>query len=251
MDWRLIPLEFDDDSYLKMAKEEAVMEAVRNGAPPTLRFYSWNYPAVTIGFFQKGEVELNLDACKQDNIEVFRRLTGGGAVYKQPGAEINYSLVIREDDPKIPKDIEESYRLICGAVMFGLKKLGFNTTFNPINDILLNGLKISGNAQTRVNNVLLQHGTILFDVDFDKMFHYLNIDEVKRKKQTDTVKNLVTGLRSFNPGVTFNDVESAIISGFEEIFKIRCKSTTLSKEELIRANTLRSKYADESFITWR
>lgn len=249
--WRLIPLEFSDDSCLLMSKEEAVMNAVRDGAPPTLRFYSWLTPAVALGFFQKGDVELNLAACKKDGVDVFRRITGGGAVYKQPGGEINYSLIIREDDPMIPKDIEESYHLICGAVMLGLKKLGFETSFKPINDILLNGLKISGNAQTRVDNVLLQHGTILFDVDFDKMFSYLNIDEVKRKKKTDDVKNLVVGLRHFKPNLSFDEVEHAIIKGFEETFNINCEQTELSQKELDDAISLKPKYSDQSFISWR
>lgn len=251
MNWRLIHLEIDDDSYLKMSKEEAIMNAVRDGAPPTLRFYSWSKPAVALGFFQKGDVELNLDVCKLDNVDVFRRITGGGAVYKQPNAEINYSFIIREDNPLIPKDIEESYHLICGAVMLGLSKLGFDTTFKPINDILLDGMKISGNAQTRVNNVLLQHGTILFDVDYDKMFTYLNINEIKKKKQTDDVKKLVTGLRSFKPDLSFEEVESAIIKGFEETFNTSFESTKLSEKEISQAVSLRSKYSDESFISWR
>lgn len=227
------------------------MNAVRTGAPPTLRFYSWNKPAVALGFFQKGDLELNLSACKKDGVDVFRRITGGGAVYKQPNAEINYSFIIREDHPLIPKNIEESYHLICGAVMLGLKKLGFDTTFKPINDILLNGLKISGNAQTRVDNVLLQHGTILFDVDFDKMFNYLNIDEVKRKKQTDNVKNLVVGLRSFKPNLTFVEVQDAIVDGFKETFNTNFEIAELSDAEVKEAESLRSKYSDEAFISWR
>lgn len=251
MVWRLIPLEFSDDSCLLMSKEEAIMNSVRDGARPTVRFYSWLIPAVALGFFQKGDVELNLAACKKDGVDVFRRITGGGAVYKQPGAEINYSFIIREDDPRIPKDIEESYHLICGAVMLGLKRLGFDTTFKPINDILLNGLKISGNAQTRVDNVLLQHGTILFDVDFDKMFTYLNIDEVKKKKQTDDVKKLVVGLRHFKPNLSFDEVEAAIVKGFEETFNESFDEADLTREELSDAIYLKSKYSDESFISWR
>src|SRR6056297_4081389 len=115
--FRVIPLEEEEDSFMKMATEEAIMNAVRAGRVlPTLRFYSWKKPAVALGFFQQADKELNLDACKKDDIEIFRRITGGGAVYKSPEFELNYSFIIGEDDPAIPKDVEKSYQLICGAL---------------------------------------------------------------------------------------------------------------------------------------
>ena len=160
--WRYITLESEKDSFSKMATEEAIMEEVRSKkSPPTLRFYSWNKPAVSLGFFQDAKEELDLSECKKDNIEIFRRITGGGAVYKSDSYELNYSFIIREDENLIPKDVEKSYRLICGALIEALRNLGYDAKFNPINDIVISTKKVSGNAQTRIDNVLLHHGTIL------------------------------------------------------------------------------------------
>lgn len=251
-EWRAIPLEQEQDSFMKMAVEEAIMNAVRTGcSPPTLRFYAWNKPAVALGYFQEAGKELNMNACKEDDIEIFRRLTGGGAVYKSPEFELNYSFIIREDNPKIPKDVEASYRLLCGAVIKGLEKIGFTTEFKPINDIMLGGKKVSGNAQTRVDNVLLHHGTILLKPETEKMFTYLKIDDKKLlEKKVRTVKELVTGLSSYG-AVTKEGLQKAIIEGFKEAFDVCFAQSELSKSESDDARKLYPKYVDEKFIYWR
>ncbi|MFW6282663.1 MAG: lipoate--protein ligase family protein, partial [Minisyncoccales bacterium] len=147
-EYRVISLEQEQDSFMKMAIEEAIINEVRKGnSPPTLRFYAWKTPAVALGYFQEVNKEINILTCKKDNVEIFRRITGGGAVYKSPQFELNYSFIIREEEPNIPKDVEASYELLCGAIILGLKKLGIKTNFKPINDIMLNGKKVSGNAQ--------------------------------------------------------------------------------------------------------
>jgi lipoate-protein ligase A len=250
--YRVIPLEQEDDSYMKMAKEEAIMNSLRQGtSPPTLRFYSWTKPAVALGYFQKADEELNLNLCKKDNIEVFRRLTGGGAVYKSPQYEFNYSFIIREDDPTIPKDVEKSYEIICSAIIIGLKKLGFETKFKPINDIMLDGKKVSGNAQTRVDNVILHHGTILLKPQVEEMFKYLKIDEEKLlKKKVKDVKDLVTGLNEIKK-VTKQQLQEAIIKGFSETFSKSFIQKNITQEEQDFANQAYKKYSNDEFIYWR
>ena len=251
--WRLLRLETQDDSFLKMAKEEAIMDALRAGqVPATLRFYAWSKPAVAIGYFQEVDKELDLSRCRADGVELFRRLTGGGAVYKFPTYELNYSFIIHEDDLRVPKDIEASYKLICGAVMKGLARLGFVTTFKPINDILLDGKKISGNAQTRVDNVLLQHGTILLRPDIKKMFTYLKIDDEKlREKKVAHVSDLVTGLCETRQ-VSQVEVQDAITEGFRDVFGEEFEeAANLTPAELARAKDLYSKYAGDEWNLWR
>ncbi|MFW5976925.1 MAG: lipoate--protein ligase family protein, partial [Candidatus Nanoarchaeia archaeon] len=127
-EYRVISLEQEQDSFMKMAIEEAIINEVRKGnSPPTLRFYAWKTPAVALGYFQEVNKEINILTCKKDNVEIFRRITGGGAVYKSPQFELNYSFIIREEEPNIPKDVEASYELLCGAIILGLKKLGIKT----------------------------------------------------------------------------------------------------------------------------
>lgn len=247
VEWRLIGLEESQNSFEKMALEEAIMDSVRtNSSPPTLRFYSWNKPAVSIGFFQNPEKELNLENCKKDSIEVFRRITGGGAVFKSV-EEINYSFVIREDEPLIPKEVIKSYELICGAIITGLKELGFNPKFKPINDIMILEKKFSGNAQTRINNVLLHHGTILLKVN-PKMFSYLNINEQKLlEKKVSKPSELVTGLHDHKI-IPKQEIINAITTGFEKTFNKKFVLNKLTKNELLNTKKLVPKYSSKEFV---
>ena len=112
-------------------------------------------------------------------MDYVRRITGGGAVFHDN--ELTYSIVIPESHPQIPKNIIDSYKRICGAIMKGLDKLGIDSKYFPINDILTNNKKISGNAQTRKSKTVLQHGTILMDVDVEKMFSLLKVPDEKIK----------------------------------------------------------------------
>ena len=176
MKWRVIPLH-TTDAFTAMAIDEAVSESVLKGEPPTIRFWRWNPSAVSIGYFQNVEDELDLDMCKKMNVDVVRRRTGGGAVYHDYDGEVTYSVIGKEE--LFPKGITESYYLICGWIIDSLTMLGIQSEFKPINDIVVNGKKISGNAQTRRNGILLQHGTILVDLDVKKMFSLLKVGKEK------------------------------------------------------------------------
>src|SRR5208282_4253098 len=103
--------------------------------------------AVSIGTFQSMANEVNVEECNRSNVSYVRRLTGGGAVYHDSNGEITYSVIAPES--LFPKNIIESYKVICSWVISGLAILGIKAEFVPINDIVVNGKKISGNAQTR------------------------------------------------------------------------------------------------------
>lgn len=175
MKWRVIEMEACD-AFTNMAIEEAAWEGVRNGtSPPTIRFYCYKPHAVSIGCFQSIRDEVNLEVCKNSGIDVVRRWTGGGAVYHDQ--EITYGVIAPLN--LFPKKIIESYRLICGWLVRGLESLGIEAEFRPVNDILVGGKKISGSAQTRRGGVLLQHGTLLYDLDLATMFSALNVSREK------------------------------------------------------------------------
>ncbi len=215
----------NNNAYLNMGINEALMKKCTEGViPPTLLFFAWKPPAISIGYFQGLKEEVDLDKCKELGIDYVRRITGGGAVFHD--AELTYSIVIPEKD--CPDDILESYGLICGAIIKGLKHLGINAEYAPINDILCNGRKISGNAQTRRNGVVLQHGTILLDVDVDKMFSLLKVpDEKIKDKLIASVKERVAGINK-----TYDEVASALRKGFQEQFNAELVEDSLTEEEL-------------------
>ena len=194
MKWRVIGFS-RNDAYTNMAIDEAVSESVRSGSQPTIRFYGWNPSAISIGYFQGIDREVDIEKCRKLGIDIVRRRTGGGAVYHDTEGEITYSVIAKEET--FPKDILASYKEICSWVTKSLSYLDIESEFKPINDIVTNGKKISGNAQTRRQGVLLQHGTILYSVDIEKMFSILKVpDEKIRDKMIATVKDRVTSVSS-------------------------------------------------------
>lgn len=210
--WRLLPHNLNN-YYYQMALDEAILLSVAsNKSPPTLRFYHWIKPAVSIGYFQSVKKGVNIANCKKDKVAIFRRMTGGGAVYKDPKGEINYSLIIKENDPLIPSSIVDSYRAIEQGLITGLAYSGLKTEYSGINDVVLNGKKISGNAQTRKNGAILQHGTILLDFDVEKMIRYLNIsaDKISDKGIKD-IKSRVGTIKQYAPNLSAKKLEMNII----------------------------------------
>ena len=243
--WRLLKTGYNT-AYRNMAIDWAVLSANSKGkVPPTVRFYGWEPRAISIGYFQSLEEEVNLDMCSKMGVDYVRRITGGGAVFHDE--ELTYSIVIPESHPQIPKNIIESYGRICGALMKGLDELGIKSQYVPINDIVANGRKISGNAQTRKSKTVLQHGTILIDVDVDKMFSLLKVPNEKiRDKLIEDVKQRVTSIKHIiNSSIKFDEVADAMKKGFEKEFNVTLVEGELTPEEV----ELTDKYEKEFFST--
>ncbi len=189
--WRVIGLEARTGAE-NMAVDEAIAAGIAAGtSPPTIRFYTWSPSAVTVGYFQCLHDEVNTEACAMKGIDVVRRRTGGGAVYHDRQGEITYSVIAPESC--FSKDIRVSYREICNWIIGGLAILDISAEFRPINDVTVAGRKISGNAQTRRQGVLTQHGTILYALDRDTMFSLLRPSTKKLlDKPVDSFKASVT-----------------------------------------------------------
>ncbi len=236
MKWRVIPLQANN-AFMNMAIDEAVSESVASGALPTIRFYTWKPSAVSIGYFQGLNDEVDVNIAKELGVDIVRRRTGGGAVYHDATGELTYSVIAPET--QMPHGIRESYQLICGWIIDSLKALGISAEFKPINDIITAGKKISGNAQTRRNGVLLQHGTLLYDLDVRTMFTLLKVPKEKiSDKMIQSVEERVTKVLNFG-SFTIDEVYKAMLSGFtrEKEFEIG----SLSAEELGRAEELAKK----------
>src|SRR5919198_6463599 len=184
---------------LNMAIDEALIENI--GEAPVLRIYGWRPAAISVGYFQSIKEEVDLEKCNQLGVDVVRRLTGGGAVLHE--FELTYSFITKQ----YQQNIMESSMWICDAIVMSINRLGFDASFVPLNDIVVNGKKVSGSAQTRKNGVLLQHGTLLLDLDVDKMFSVLKVPSEKVKdKIIKDVKERVSSLS----GTTFEDMASSL-----------------------------------------
>jgi lipoate---protein ligase len=234
-------------AYRNMAIDLAVLKANSEGhVPPTVRFYYWQPSAITIGYFQSLKEEVDLDMCKKQGVDYVRRITGGGAVFHEH--ELTYSIVIPESHVEMPKNIMDSYSRICGAIMKGLKNIGIDSTYHPINDILSNGKKISGNAQTRKYNTVLQHGTVLLDVDVEKMFSLLRVANEKMiDKLVSDVKQRVTSIKHvLDREVFFDELLDDMKKGFEDEFNVELIKGELTDYEL----ELSDKFDKERFASY-
>jgi lipoate---protein ligase len=210
-----------------MALDQVLMSKV-DDCTPVLRLYGWKPAAVSIGYFQSIEQEVDIKKCEDLGIDVVRRITGGGAVLHEQ--EVTYSFITKI----FPANIRESYRVICEPVVMCLKSLGFDAKFSPLNDITVKNKKVSGNAQTRRENVLLQHGTILLDIDVDKMFSVLKVPSEKIKdKAIQDVKERVMGLKS-----SFDEVANQLWQSFGRSFKAEVFSDKARTDEIIEAKIL-------------
>jgi len=251
--WRLIDMRIEN-APTQMAIDEAIAIArLKHDAPNTIRVYRWHPSAVSIGYFQSIEKEVNLEACKTYGVDVIRRITGGGAVYHDYGGEITYSLVVPENHPSMPRGILESYGKICGAIVNGLGHLGVDAKFKPVNDIVAGGKKISGNAQTRRHGVVLQHGTILVDSDIKRMFEVLRVSDAKiSDKLIQGVEERVTNIRRYlERDVSFDEARKALIKGFEESFDMELVPGELTEEEEILVRELYEKYSSHDWVFQR
>ena len=251
--WRLIDMRIED-APTQMSIDEAIAKArLVEDNPNTIRLYRWSPSAVSIGYFQGIEQEVNIHACRDLGVDVIRRITGGGAVYHDYNGEITYSLVAPVTDPKIPRDILSSYALICGAIVRGLGELGVDAEFKPVNDIVAGEKKISGNAQTRRYGVVLQHGTVLVDSDIQTMFNVLRVSDAKiSDKMIQAVQERVTNLRRYlGREVSFNEARGALIYGFEKTFDMILEPGNLSDYELELVRELYGKYSSREWVFQR
>jgi lipoate-protein ligase A len=244
MKYRMIPFQYFN-AFMNMALDEAIMEEVRKGTSlPTIRFYGWTPSAVSIGIFQGIRNEVNLEEARLQGVDVVRRMTGGGAVYHDEFGEVTYSLIAPQD--QYSANIVTSYEEICQGIIHALLAVDIQASFQPVNDILVKGQKISGNAQTRKNGVLLQHGTILYQVDVETMFTLLNVSEVKiSDKLIKSVKKRVTSIQE-QVHVSMEVLQKALEVGFSLGNEIVVGS--YSQGEMIRAKELaEQKFSSEAW----
>lgn len=250
-EWRLLSLRIDD-AFMSMAIDEALLRLNAEGKTPnTIRFWRWQPSAVSLGCFQSVEREVDLACARRHGVDVVRRITGGGAVFHDFNGELTYSVVCRRGD--LPEDIIESYRLICGGLVKGFRNLGLKAEFKPVNDILVNGKKISGSAQTRRWGSVLQHGTVLIDPDIRLMFELLKVspEKISDKFIASVYERVTTVVRELKRKPSFEEVRNAMRAGFEQAFGIKLIERGLMQEELDLAAKLKPKYASEGWLKKR
>lgn len=181
--WRFLDLGIIDPPTSGAVGEAILLARSKKLVPDTLFLYQRDPPACSIGYFQAVENVVDVGECGKLGVDICRRITGGGAVYSDK-ENLTYNIVVNENNKKIPKDILKSYEVLCRGLVESLKMLGLDAGFKPVNDVLVDGRKISGSSQTRRKNVVLHHGTLLVKTDIKTMSKVL---KVSKEKMSDKI----------------------------------------------------------------
>ncbi len=231
--WRLLKT-IKVDGSTQMATDEALMNSVRNkNQPTTLRFYQWEPQCVTLGHMQNAKEEVDFDYCKENNISIVQRISGGGCVLHNQ--ELTYSLIIPQD--KIDSNVTERFKLILDCIRLAFQKVGIMAKFKPINDLTVKEKKISGSAQTTIDGVILIHGTMLLDVDIELMQKVLKNPKFKQK---ENIENAITSLKSeLGYDVEIEILTQLIVNEFNVLHAAEFYKGDLSDKELEEIDKLK------------
>lgn len=242
MKFRIISDTFREPA-MNMALDEAVLFLRNKSDYSTIRFYGWDPSAVSIGYFQNLDYEVNIDYAQSHNISLIRRITGGGAVYHWKDGEITYSIVVGKDF-NMKVNVKDSYGILFSGIIDGLREIGVDARWTGINDISVGGRKISGNAQTRKYGGVLQHGTILLDVNPYEMFSVLKVSDEKIKdKMIKNIYERVTSLKNLGIDMKREDIVKAFIDGYKRSFGGEFFFSTFTDEEMELAKKIYRKYS--------
>ena len=258
--WRLLITE-PADGATNMAIDEAIWRSRQTGAsPPTLRFFAWAPPTVSLGYGQPLDRHVDLDACRSLGVGLVRRPTGGSAIYHDgPERELTYSVAATAGDLGIGSDLLETYRWIGAALLRGLCALGAPAELVPerppagpvpafcfartgVFEIEVGGRKIVGSAQRRQGDSFLQHGAVL-----------LGIDEPRVRALFPTTRDPLATLTTLEAALgrrpSFFEVAETLTRAFEEEQGLAVRPGGLSEEEMEHVTTLvTDRYASPAWL---
>lgn len=257
MAWRLLSHSIFD-MFESMAIDEAIfIDTIQNKKPPTIRFYGTYPAAVSIGYFQAW-VDINTQKCRNEGIDIVRRITGGKAVFHFN--EITYCVVASSNENKFPNSISGTYEIISQCIARGLSYLGieaylaeggrtsarqnlcaccFSTPSKS--ELLVGGRKICGSAQMRKKEGFLQHGSLL--TSFDARGTATLFSPSSALAQSTDLNNSVTAIdEQMKTPVYAKDICEKIKMGFISELGIDLAEGELTVEEEKLKNDLLKKY---------
>ncbi|MBN1933715.1 MAG: lipoate--protein ligase family protein [Anaerolineae bacterium] len=262
--WRLLNTGFSDGAS-NMAVDEAILTAVAEGkSPPTLRFYGWQPPCVSIGYAQSMRAEIDLQACRRKGYTWVRRPTGGRAVLHID--ELTYSVIAPADEPRVSGDILTSYRRLSRGLVEGLSALGCAVCQAEMQDggkgesaacfdvpshyeVTALGHKLVGSAQVRRKGVVLQHGALPLTGDVSRLADVLNLDEPERKTlRAKLLQRAVTLKEAAGYSISFERAVDALRAGFGRALNLHLEPGSLSDDERSYVALLREKYLDDAWM---
>ncbi len=253
-----------------MALDEALLDWHSKGElPPIIRFYEWNPATLSIGYFQQALRDINIEEVKRQQLGFVRRPTGGRAVLHDK--ELTYSIIVTESYPNMPQTVTEAYRVLSEGLLLGFQNLGLDAYFSVPDteekradlkqpksavcfdapswyELVVEGKKVAGSAQTRQKGVILQHGAILLELDEEKLLSVFNFssEAVKEKMRKKLPEKAVAINRLSSTPFTIDQCVKAFKKGFEQALQIQLIPYELTAEQLYYVKQLEeTKYAND------
>jgi lipoate-protein ligase A len=269
--WRLLK-DGPADGAFNMAVDEALLSAVADERVlPTLRFYAWLPPCLSVGYSQRVMRSVDLEACHAMGYDVVRRPTGGRAVLHID--ELTYSVILPQDDPRVSGGVVPSYRRLSEGLLVGLRRLGVNAVqAQPVGrstgedrtaacfdspshfEMMVEGKKLVGSAQVRRRGVVLQHGALPLKGDITRIVRVLQLSsEEHRGRLAARLADMSATLAQVAGRVlSFDEVAQALAEGFAEALNLELVGAELTDWEQEQARRLqRAKYGTEEYTFQR
>lgn len=251
-----------NNGFYNMALDEAIFRKAIEEESDDLyvRFYDWKPECLSLGYFQSLEEKVDVKACREYGVDIVRRPTGGRAVLHD--MELTYSVV--SNTKRLGRTTLSAYLNISKGLNKGLNFLGIKSEVAPAkkakrkgsaacfdsissHEISVKGKKIVGSAQYRDEGYLLQHGSILIDIDPNKLYGCFNIDADDAIKRY--FKKITTAINiELKEKKDKDEVEEAVVKGLDKYFD--CKSERIAYSESLakRAEKLyKKKYNTEEW----
>ncbi|NMC04067.1 MAG: hypothetical protein GYA24_02585 [Candidatus Lokiarchaeota archaeon] len=250
--WRLI----DDGAYpvqLGLAIDEMLLERMESRQhgqemQNAIRFYQFAQPSVVVGCHQDIR-EIDLGFIRSRNLQLGRRITGGGAIIMgipRVDSQLGVSILFRNVDA-FPGKLGSRYAALSRPIVAALRQLGLPVAYQANSDITLDGRKITGQAMFSTSSVIFMHSTVTIEYDLDTMLRVVNIPLTEKNRATFSAK--YTTIKSHVPDITMERVKNALRAGFEREFNARLVDSPLDEEEMRHARRLLvEKHATDAYV---
>jgi len=248
--WRWLDLDAIDPIDTQTIYDAVATARGKGIVGDTLIFCYPRSPLVSLGYHQQIEQELDVAFCEKNGIPFVRRILGGGAVYLDRG-QLFYQLIIGPENPLLPKNVTEAFRFFLQAPVWAYQSLGIDAHYRPVNDIQVQGRKISGNgAATTTEGVFVLTGNIILSFDYEKMVKVLKVPSEKfRDKAYKTLKEyLSTSSSELGKEVSTDEAKEALKSAFERLLGEELRPASLTPEEQKLMSELRVRYLSEEWL---
>lgn len=226
------------DPYENLAAEKHLMDITPKGC---CVLYLWqNQNTVVIGRNQNPWLECRTSLLAEEGGRLARRLSGGGAVFHDLG-NLNFTFIMRKEDYDLDRQVAVIQKA-CALAGIAAEKSGRN-------DLLADGRKFSGNAFYQNSTHAYHHGTLMVDVDKDKLGRYLSPPKAKLEaKGVASVRSRVVNLKELSPGLTIDVMKQYMAEAFSQVYGHNATALELTDSDSAAINSLREEYGTWTYL---